>query len=165
MSKEIEVTGGYVAIVDDEDYEKISKYPWFKLVSSSSTVYARTNVRGKTVLMHRMILDAPPDKVVGHGNFDGLDNRRSNLELCTNAVNAARARKHLHRKKRRGATSQYLGVSWDTRHKKWVAQVQVRGHKRALGYFAVEEDAARAYDKAVTEAYGDGAWTNFLHIV
>ncbi|MMZ67947.1 hypothetical protein D1872_305870 [compost metagenome] len=86
--REIPLTQGKVAIIDDEDFEKVSAYKW---CYSSTIGYAvsRKVVNGKRqpVLMHRLILDAPPGLVTDHINHDKLDNRKANLRLCTRHEN------------------------------------------------------------------------------
>ena len=103
-------------------------------------------------MMHRFLLDAPVGLVVDHINHDGLDNRRSNLRLATYAQNAAN--------RRRGKTnSGYKGVTWTGTA--WSAAAFVRGKRRHLGTFGTPADAARAYDRAIQNEYGEFACTNF----
>lgn len=87
---QIQLTKGYVAKVDPEDFDIINKYKWQALVSRGE-VRARRNIckGGKMfgILMHRQILNAPEEKKVDHINGDTLDNRKSNLRLCTQGEN------------------------------------------------------------------------------
>lgn len=63
--------------------------------------------------------------------------------------------------KRRGkSTSKYKGVSFSKCRGKWRADIQLNGRKMSLGYFAFEEDAARAYDAAARKYFGTGAYMN-----
>lgn len=41
-------------------------------------------------------------------------------------------------------TSGIRGVSWDTRHKRWVARISFQGKSKFLGSFREKEDAAKA---------------------
>ncbi len=106
--------------------------------------------------MHRLITRAPKGKVVDHENGDGLDNRRANLRVCDHRQN-----RRNHQRPRKGGASRFHGVGWWKRDQKWRAKISVDGRTIHLGYFADEEDAARAYDQAAREHFGEYASTNF----
>jgi hypothetical protein len=103
--------------------------------------------------MHRLILGlslGDPDQI-DHINGDKLDNRRSNLRIATRSQNLA------NQQKSRGATSsRYKGVHWDRSKQKWRATIR----SQHLGCFASEEDAARAYNRAARQAWGEYAYLN-----
>lgn len=82
----IPLTQGKFAIVDAEDYDRLAQYKWFA-VKSRKTFYAQRFGGGTIVCMHREIMRAPKGMVCDHKNHNGLDNRNSNLRLCTNAQN------------------------------------------------------------------------------
>ena len=153
--KEIPLTKGYVALVDDEDFEALSAYRWHALKGRNGKKYAISYPRrsGKTiyVYMHRLVLRAAPGILVDHINHNGLDNRRVNLRLATNAENSA------NRVKPACNTSGYKGVFPCTTGGRWFARVQ----KKYLGTFPTPESAARAYDTAATKMYGEFALKNF----
>jgi hypothetical protein len=111
----------------------------------------------KWEFLHRSILGLSDRQVqADHRNGDGLDNRRTNLRQATNKQNSA------NHSRRRNGTSLYLGVSWDKERGKWVASIsRPEGGRRHLGRFLDEIEAARAYDAAATELYGDFARPNF----
>lgn len=102
--------------------------------------------------MHNLILNC---KGIDHRNGNGLDNQRANLRQATSPQNAANKRPGI------GFTSVYKGVSWNVRSDKWRAQIWTGGKSYWLGLYAVEEDAARAYDAAALAAWGEFARTNF----
>ena len=87
--------------------------------------------------------------------MDGLDCRKSNLRICDNSQN------HANRKAQANNTSGYKGVGWDLFNKKWVAQIMVNQKNKKIGRYDVKEDAARAYDKAAIEYFGEFARLNF----
>jgi hypothetical protein len=139
-----------VAIVDAADYEWLSGYTW-----TLCGGYALRHSGGKNFFMHREIMHAPPGMVVDHINGNRLDNRRCNLRLCTRAQNVRNAAK------RPGCLSQYKGVSRDRRHNRWFATIYFEGRSIALDHFDDEAEAARAYDRAALELFGEFAWLNF----
>jgi AP2 domain len=102
--------------------------------------------------MHRLILSNAI--LVDHKNFDGLDNRRTNLREATAQQSIA------HRRKCKNAASQYIGVS-RIRGKKWRAQVQINGLCVFSEQFDSEEAAARAHDAAAVKYFGEFASLNF----
>jgi len=106
------------------------------------------------MMLHRFLLDAPPELHVDHKNLDTLDNRRHNLRLVTPAQNHANQRPF-------GTTSRFRGVSWHAG--KWRAQMMFRGRLHYLGRYADELDAARAVDCALLKAWGAHARLNLCH--
>jgi len=150
---------GRVALIDDEDYALVSQYRWNVSQASrpgrdAGPYAAATRILGSrrvSVRMHQLITGYPQ---TDHRNGDGLDNRRANLRPATVAQNAANQGS-------RAGTSQYKGVSWARRQRRWKAQIRVDYVLRCLGYFVAEEVAARAYDTAALAAWGDYARLNF----
>lgn len=148
--REVELTKGRVAIVDDEDFALVSRYSWH----FNSYGYAGARERGtqRSLLMHRVIMNAPPGVDVDHINHDGLDNRRLNLRLCTRSQNNANMRPP--------RPGQFKGV-WKRRGERYQARIQVTGKDTVLGTFGSAEEAARAYDAAAREGFGEFAYLNF----
>ncbi len=106
-------------------------------------------------MMHRVIMVPSAGLIVDHINQNGLDNRRANMRLCTQSENKR------NRASRPGSSSQFLGVSRSKRSTKWLATIRVGGQHIHLGYHADEADAARAYDAAALEYFGQFANPNF----
>lgn len=151
---------GKVAIVDFEDYDMLAQYKWYAQVRYGNLWHAaRHDGPTKTCYMHRQILGSPAGRLVDHINGDGLDNQRRNLRLADKQTNARNA------KIRSDNTSGYKGVS--VAHKKckerpWLATFQIeKGRQKFLGYFESKEEAARAYDRAAKEHFGQYAKLNF----
>lgn len=166
------LTRGKVALIDVEDVEKVRGYRWGFVKRNKG--YASTSLQGArcmhcnakevvTVAMHRAILGDVRGLVIDHVNHDGLDNRRENLRHATYSENALNQRKQ-----KRVTLSKYKGVSFNRRTVKWFAYVRdpvkkdIRGNgaSRHLGTFTDEVEAARAYDRAALELYGEFACTN-----
>jgi len=154
--KEIKLTKGYVALVDNADFESLSKLKWQACIDknkdgSIKNIYARTSVK-----MHRLVLGIfDPEIKVDHKNRVGLDNQRHNLRTATNAQNAQ------NRKLRKGSTSGFKGVMWSAARQLWSARVQVEGRCIHLGWFSDPLEAACAYDMAAVKYFGEFASCNF----
>lgn len=144
--REIKLSRGKVALVDDEDFEELSKYKWHAL-KGCHTWYAARNGCGNEreyVYMHAVIACSPSGSKTDHRDGDGLNNIRSNLRVCTAEQNA----RNQTRKRSDGITSRYRGVHWDSVNGKWRAQIKSGGRTLSLGRFDNEFDAAGAYDAA-----------------
>ncbi len=146
----IPLTRGKFAMVDAADYEQLSKYKWHA-IKVAGNFYACRKEGGKTILMHRQIMQAPPGKVVDHKNHNGLDDHRHNLRKCTQQQNVCNSRS-------KGGASGFRGV---TRHRdKWSARVKHRGKQYYLGSFDDPLQAALARDRKARELAGEYAWLN-----
>jgi len=153
-AKLIPLTQGKFAIVDAADYEWLNQYKWH-VKKHKHTSYARTQKNGKSIRMHRLITSAPPHLFVDHRDLNGLNNRRSNLRLCTRAEN-------IHNQgPRKGGTSKYKGVYLKKLVRKFVAQISINGKKPTIGCFDNEIEAAVAYDIKAMELFGEFAYLNF----
>jgi HNH endonuclease len=151
---------GKVTIVDESDYSLVSGYRWHSK-PEKLTVYARAHARtipvsGMKVSMQNIILGA--SETVDHIDGDGLNNRRSNLRLCSQAQNQWNAGKH----RRTNSTSKFKGVWKSGKH--WGASICVKRRKIFLGQFGSEESAAYAYDAAARELHGEFARLNFPEV-
>lgn len=159
--KEIPLTKGYVALVDDEDYDDLMRWKW-SAKEAKNTVYAMRKYRkdGKqiTITMHRQLMGAPKGMEVDHIDRDGLNNQRSNLRLATHRQNAYNATPQ---KNKYG----YRGICLHKPSGLYQAQITAKGRFISLGYHKTPEDAARAYDAAAREHHGEFATLNFPEAV
>lgn len=162
MSRTISLSGGFAAVVDDEDYAHLVRHKWRAQIDKRNVYACRlrskaecADGRPQKVYMHRQILWVTDRRTdIDHVNQDGLDNGRSNLRICSRSENNGNRRKY-------GGTSQYKGVSWDAKNGKWLAQIHLGNRRRYLGRFLEEADAARAYDDAALVQWGEFARLNF----
>lgn len=157
--KEIKVNsrkyGEHVALVDDEDFEIVSKYRWH-IVRRPNTWYAEATIsRGKTKTLHRFILNLNETTLTAdHINGNGLDNRRINLRICTQKENARNS------KIPNTSTTGYKGVCFVSARKKFIAGIVVNDKRIALGEFRTKEEAALRYNEAAKKYFGEFARLN-----
>ena len=150
--KEIPLSKGKVALVDDEDYEWLSQWKWSCFSDSHANYAVRNDYSSekiKHLRMHRVITDAPKGMDVAHLDGDGLNNQRSNLRVCTHAQNIQNAKMRSHNK------SGYRGVSWYKTRNKWRACIAVNKKFIHLGFFDDKEEAARVYQEAAVKYHGE----------
>ena len=149
---------GCYALVDDEDYDQLAQWHWTK----STRGYAHRvgkksdgNRRGRYISLHRQILGVTDPKVeIDHINHNTLDNRKSNLRICSRSQNMANQRLCS------DSTSKVKGVSWYKPLMKWRVQIKVSGTKKHIGYFDSKYSAALAYNKAAKKHFGVFALLN-----
>ena len=158
--KQIELTQGKVAFVDDEDFDWLSKHKWHASDGRQGLYYASTNIirngRRSQIAMHRLIMGEPKGLCVDHANQDTLDNQKLNLRVCTKSQNAQNATKWS------VASSKYKGVSWSKQKKAWEVYINHNKQRTRLGFFGNEIDAAMAYNAKATELFGEFANINVL---
>lgn len=152
-----------VALVDDEDYEWVAEYNWqlggrnevIRCTSWGSIKY--------NVLLHRVINDTPLGMCTDHKNRNPPDNRKENLRTCTHNQNNANRAKTTSLKGVK-TSSQYIGVCINLRNKKnpWCAQLSSPRHKRHIGIFKTEKEAALAYNNRAIEIHGEFATLNII---
>ena len=152
--KFIPLTQGKFAIVDADDYEHLNKYKWCAFKSYNNKFYAVRRKNNKTIIMHRQIMNAPAGLVVDHIDGNSLNNRKTNLRICTQAQNIHNSRP------RRNRSSKYKGVFWNKVNKKWSTTIHKGDIRIYLGGFDNEVEAALAYDRKAEELFGEFAYLN-----
>lgn len=133
--------------VDDEDYVRCKKIIW----NLTGGGYAIGVFATESVYLHKFVLWE--DREIDHRDNDKTNCQKYNLRVCTRSLNNANARKS------KGKSSQYKGVNFTCN--KWQASIHIAGWKKHLGTFWTEEEAARAYDIAALQEFGEFAKPNF----
>jgi hypothetical protein len=159
--KQLRLQNGSVALVDDEDYEELSKFKWYADQRSRSCYIRRLErnntpegPRQRCVYLHRQIMQPPPGMDVDHINSDATDNRRENLRICTRSQNNQNARRRV------DSNQSYKGV-WITQNGKYASRIYDGGKKVHIGVYDNEVSAAEAYDRKAKELFGAYAKLNF----
>lgn len=150
----IPLTRGRAAIVDAEDYDKLSKFKWY-LTTNKSKEYAAMIQGQKRLHMHRYIMKPPKGLIIDHIDGNGLNNTKNNLRICTHSQN------NYNKPGRKNKTSKYKGVSKIKAYNKWAAFIGHNHKNIYLGEFKDEIAAAKAYDKAAKTHHGQFAYLNF----
>lgn len=151
----IPLTKGFIAIIDDEDFDWLSSYKWHARKGSSRVGSMYYPSSYKVGVMHRFIMNPPEGMQVDHINHNPMDNRRCNLRICTLKENLYNRRRKPHPKTK----SRFLGVYPSL--KKWQATIGVNYKRVYLGTFNTQEEAAREYDKHAKIHFGQYANLNF----
>lgn len=152
--KKVKLSRGKIAFIDDEDFDLVSQIRPWHCTTIGYAAHSRTS--GSKVWMHRLIMGATKGVEVDHINGNKLDNRKSNLRLCSTDENRLNRRSY----KTKVGSSKFKGVSFKKQSKKFVAQIQYEGAKVHIGYFTDETEAARAYNLKAAELFGKFAYLN-----
>ena len=132
------------ALIDTEDVDAVRTYKW----SLNADNYVKAKKNNKTIYLHRLIMD-PDDMFVDHINHNTLDNRKSNLRICTHQQNMN------NRTIPKNNSSGFKGVSWNKATGKWTAYIYTNKKKNNLGCYDNIEDAIEARRQAELEYFGE----------
>lgn len=159
--KQIPLTQGKFALVDDADFEWLNQWKW--TYTAQGYAYRqdwgkRVNKKypyRKTIYMHRLILGLTSRfQESDHINGDRLDNQRHNLRTCNSRQNKA------NQPKKKNSVWKYKGVNFQEKSGLWIARIRDNGRIKSLGCFQNAEDAATAYNFAAYELHGEFAYMN-----
>lgn len=154
----IPLTQGQNAIVDTGDFEWLNQWNWHAEWSPiTKSFYARRHGGEKQIRMNSAILCCEKEEEGDHINHNTLDNRRQNLRKSNSLTNS------WNRRKPSTNSSGFVGVSRHASTGKWRARIGRGTNQRSLGLFFSVEDAARAYNEAAKERYGEFAVLNEIH--
>lgn len=153
--KSIELSQGYYTVVDNENYDELSKHKWY-----CKNGYAVRNIykkgKGKTIHMHRVINNTPVELQTDHIDGNPLNNQKSNLRTVSNQENM------FNRRSNKNATSRFKGVSYHKLYHLWQVTSKYCWKKIFLGYFKNEIDAAITYNNFAIEHHGECARLNVV---
>ena len=149
--REIPLTRGLVALVDDEDAEWLGQWKWHAGSPTDGACYAkrRCPLLKQPIFMHRVIMAPPPGMLIDHIDGDGLNNQRANLRLATSGENARNQRR------RKPNVAGYKGVYAHGRG--YRATIRVDGKVHRLGVYISAESAYVAYCAAARRLHGEFA--------
>jgi hypothetical protein len=159
MAKEIKLTQGKVAIVDDEDFEYLNQWKWFanKFRGKFYAVRSfRTNKKCSSILMHRIIMNPIKGYVIDHIDGITLNNLKNNLRICTHGENLRNQKMSVKNK------SGFKGVYWHKLGKKWAVSINIDKKILYLGLFTDLKEAAKTYNSAALKYHGEFAKLNKL---
>jgi hypothetical protein len=154
--KEIPLTRGLVALVDDADFEYLSQFKWYadrKGYALRSAPHPDGSGRNKSIQMHRDLLGLKHDDpvLVDHEDLNKANNQRYNLRIANKSQN-----QH-NQGIRKNNTSGFKGVTWNKSFGRWHARIRVNTTRKHLGYFDTPEEAHAAYQKAAIDLHGEFA--------
>lgn len=156
------LTQGKVALIDDEDFDYLNQWKWFA-IKDSNTYYAGRSVKSTSgnsrqniITLHRFIMKCKfgDGKIIDHKDRNGLNNQKSNLRFATYSQNSQ------NKKSKKNGSSKYLGVSFSKRKKLWEVRIKVNGKNKRIGYFKLEKEAAKVYNREAIIAYNEFANLN-----
>ena len=151
--KTINLTQNKVAIVDDDDYERLIKFCWYYEKGYAKAKIPNKRGEKKTLGMSAMVIGTIPGLEIDHVNRDGCDNRKENLRHCTRSQNESN-------KGKSKGSSIYKGVYWHKGSGKWMAYIKKNQKCYHLGLYQDEKDAAIAYNAAAADMFGKFAGLN-----
>ena len=156
--KEIPLTQGKFALVDDSDFEYLNQFKWN--AHKSRNVFYAERRDGKSIVKMHHIIFGKPDKglFIDHKDQNGLNNQRENLRIATRSQNKVNAGKHTK------SSSKYRGVYWDKRWQTWNVIVRKDGKNKRFGSFKNEIEAALKYNSVVENYHGEFAVLNMITV-
>jgi len=161
--KQIKLSGGKYAIVDDNDFPYLSRFRWIFTNGQAFATLLRDKMRYVDIPMVHFIIGMNNHYKIGHKNKNLLDNRKSNLFYMTDGKKTHRGKKRKFDGGRK-MTSKYKGVCLKKGNsvKMWLSTIQKNKKHYNLGYFKTQKEAALAYNKKAIEIYGKFAYQNKL---
>ena len=151
----IKLTREQFTLIDEDDFQRVNNQgSWYAFPHQDSYYATRgdySSGKRKNIFLHRFIMNCPEGKEVDHINGDKLDNRKSNLRICTRSENAK------NRRISKNNTSGFKGVHWHKGNKKWFAEICSNG-KRIYGRgYNTKEEAFYRYKELATQLHGQFA--------
>lgn len=152
--KQIPLTRGKFALVDNEDFDMLNKYKWKSSNTKGKFFYAHRYIGNNQILMHRVIMNTPKGFDTDHIDHNTLNNQKENLRIVSRQLNNA------NRKPNTKTASGYKGLQWDGRVEKWFAKVMFNKKYIYAGSYLNKIDAAKAYNRLAKKLFGEYAYLN-----
>ena len=148
IMKQIKLTKGLFALVDDEDFEYLNQWKWCA-TKAHNTYYAKRTVNKKSIQMHRIILGlTDPTIFTDHIDHNGLNNQKNNLRKCTHSENMR------NRSKKKQSSNNHIGVYFEKDRDLYGVRILVNKKHLRIGRFKTEEEAIKARNEAVLKYHG-----------
>lgn len=135
-------------VTDADLFEKIKKYYWRRNERGYIYTTIKVNGKNKSLLLHRLIIEAKENEIIDHIDRNKLNNRLSNLRK----VNYQESNRN--NVKRKDNTSGYTGIYWEPKKKLWRAYLYINGKRKSLGRHKSKENAIKARLKGELQYYG-----------
>lgn len=148
MVKSIYLQDGEEIFVDDEDYEKVNQYTWWKTFNKNTRCIISNNDKKEFLYLIQLIQN---------DSYQLVKNNDFTKRNLTNQGN-----KQMWRKANNKGSSKYKGVTWNKQQNKWRANILFEGKPKHLGYFTIENEAALAYNRAVLEFWDGNGYLNVI---
>lgn len=145
FNKHGEITG--IITIDKEDFDKVAKYQWHVENSRPSIKYAQASIPGGTIRLHKLILSS--NYQIDHINHNGLDNRKSNLRICTNAEN------NRNKNFKRNPRSGYVGIRYNAKTESYYVRIMVNKKEISLGAYKDLDSAIKARKEGESKYFGN----------
>ena len=158
MAKEIQLTQGKVAVVDDDLFNYLNQFKWFAN-NINGKFYVVRNItvsknKKNVIYMHRFIMKPNKGMVIDHLDGNTLNNQKNNLRICTHTENMRNSKISINNK------SGYKGVSYQENRNNYRAQIKFNNKTINIGDFIDPIDAAKAYNAAALKYHGEFAHLN-----
>jgi HNH endonuclease/AP2 domain len=153
--KQIPLTKGYVALVDDEDFEWLNQWKWHVSLTTTGVPYAKTGSRSPHPYMHRAVMRVKQREIeVDHIDGNTLNNCRTNLRFGTSQQNNFNVGPRGHNK------TGYKGVRYDAKNKRYTSVIRINRKSIWLGSSDCPKTCARTYNQAAKVLFGEFCWLN-----
>ena len=141
----------FTLLIDLEDLEKVKRYTWC-VTQKKKRLYALCRTKSQIVYIHQYILNYDNPLTCDHINLNGLDNRKSNLRICTNGEN------NRNKPLQKNNTSGVTGIYFHKKNKNWIVQINVNGKPKNFGSFLNKEEAIKKREQLKKEYHGEYAF-------
>lgn len=155
MKEILIINSNKIALIDDEDYELVARHNWYEF-NYNTVTYVKALIDGEFIGMHSIVMPPTLNTTVDHKDHNGLNNQKNNLRLAT------KSQQNSYRQKFSNNTSGYKGVVYEKSRNAWKATITKDQKTKFLGRFKTVTGAAKAYNIAALEFFGEFAVLNTI---